>query len=100
VVNFTSFLEANALYYKEKPAIIFPKSGEVITYAALLEKVNRLAGGLKRLGVNRGDRVLVSTGNSPETIISYFATWRIGAVAVPANPDFKADEFDLPDKGL
>jgi len=93
MVNFTSFLEANTLYYKEKPAIIFPKSGEVITYVALLERVNRLAGGLKRLGVNRGDRVLISTGNSPETIISYFATWRIGAVAVPANPDFKADEF-------
>ncbi len=93
MVNFTSFLEANALYYKEKPAIIFPKSGEVISYGSLLERVNRLAGGLKRIGVNKGDRALISSGNAPETIISYFAAWRIGAVAVPANPDFKAEEF-------
>ncbi|MBC7112988.1 MAG: acyl--CoA ligase [Candidatus Methanomethyliales bacterium] len=92
-MNFTSFLEVNALYYKEKPAMIFPKRGEAISYRTLLEKVNRLAGGLKRLGVNKGDRVLIGAGNIPESIISYFATWRIGAVTVPANPDFKLEEF-------
>ncbi|MHC1627331.1 MAG: class I adenylate-forming enzyme family protein [Candidatus Nezhaarchaeales archaeon] len=93
MVNFTSFLEPNALYYGDKPAMMYPRSGEVITYKSLLDKVNRLANGLKNLGVKKGDRVIVSTGNRPETIISYFAIWRIGAIAVPVNPDFKAEEF-------
>ncbi|RLF07545.1 MAG: acyl-CoA synthetase [Thermoprotei archaeon] len=93
MVNFTSFLESNAFYYGDKPAMIYPRSEEVITYKSLLDKVNRLANGLKSLGVKKGDRVIVSTGNRPETIISYFAIWRIGAIAVPVNPDFKVEEF-------
>ena len=93
MVNFTSFLDTNALYYRDKPAMIFPKRGEVISYGELLDTVNRVAGGLRRLGANKGDRVVVSTGNAPETIITYFATWRLGAVAVPVNPDFRAEEF-------
>lgn len=93
MVNFTTFLETNALYYKDKAAIVFPKRGETITYKGLLDRVSRLAQGLERLGVKKGDRVLISTGNVPETIVSYFATWRLGGVAVPANPDFRAEEF-------
>jgi len=93
MVNFTSFLDSNAIYYGDKPAMIYPKRGEAITYKSLLEKVNRLANALRELGVGKGDRVIVSTGNRPETIICYFAIWRIGAIAVPVNPDFKVEEF-------
>ncbi|MGC8936764.1 MAG: class I adenylate-forming enzyme family protein [Candidatus Methanomethylicaceae archaeon] len=93
MVNFTTFLETNALCYRDKTAIVFPKRGEIITYTGLLERVGRLAQGLERLGVKKGDRVLISTGNVPETIVSYFATWRLGAVAVPVNPDFRAEEL-------
>jgi len=93
MVNFTSFLDVNALHYGEKPAILFPKRGDVISYRELLERVEVLASGLERLGVLKGDRVIISTGSSPETIMLYLATWRIGAVAVPANPDYKVEEF-------
>ncbi|MDH5811231.1 MAG: AMP-binding protein, partial [Candidatus Methanomethylicaceae archaeon] len=67
-LNFTSFLDTNALYYRDKPAMIFPKKGETVSYKELLDIVNRVAGGLRRIGVNKGDRVMVSTGNAPETI--------------------------------
>ncbi|MCX8182731.1 MAG: acyl--CoA ligase [Candidatus Methanomethyliaceae archaeon] len=93
MVNFTSFLDTNASYYRDKPAIVFPKRGETMSYRKLLDRVDRLAEGLRWLGVRRGDRVMISTGNAPETIISYFATWRVGAVAVPVNPDYKVDEL-------
>ncbi|MEM2213326.1 MAG: class I adenylate-forming enzyme family protein [Candidatus Nezhaarchaeales archaeon] len=91
--NFTSFLDVNVHYYGVKPALVNPSSGEIYTYKDLLDRVCKVAGGLKRLGVSKGDRVCVYTGNRCETIISYFAIWRIGAIAVPANPAFKAEEM-------
>lgn len=93
MVNFTSFLDSNAIYYGDKPALVYPKCEETISHRALLDKVNSLALELKSLGVGKGDRVVVITGNRPETIISYLAIWRMGAIAVPANPDFKSEEL-------
>ena len=40
-----------------------------------------------------GDRVSVFMPNCPQTIISYEAIWRAGAIAVPANPLYTAAEF-------
>jgi long-chain acyl-CoA synthetase len=51
---------------------------------ALHERATRLAGGLRELGVQPGDRVVVLMANCPEVGIAYNAIWRIGAVATPA----------------
>jgi long-chain acyl-CoA synthetase len=91
--NFTSFLDVNAHYVASKAAMVFPPKGERYTYRELLMMVSRVASGLKKLGLSKGDRICVYTGSRPETIMSYFAAWRIGAIAVPANPAFKRDEM-------
>ena len=52
--------------------------------AALHERATRLAGALRELGVEPGDRVVVLMANSPEVGIAYNAIWRIGAVVTPA----------------
>jgi len=92
-LNFSSFLDSNAIYYGNKRAMVYPKGGQVISYKELLEMVCSLANGLRSLNVEKGDRVVVCTGNRPETVVSYFAIWRIGAIAVPVNPDFKSGEL-------
>ncbi len=45
----------------------------------------RLAGGLKRAGVQRGDRVLMLMGNRAEFVLALYAVLRLGAVAVPVS---------------
>ena len=50
----------------------------------LYERTVRLAGGLRRLGVEPRDRVVVLMANCPEVGIAYNAIWRIGAVVTPA----------------
>ncbi|NBQ87075.1 MAG: long-chain fatty acid--CoA ligase, partial [Betaproteobacteria bacterium] len=45
----------------------------------------RLAGGLQRAGVQRGDRVLMLMGNRAEFILALHAVLRLGAVAVPVS---------------
>jgi long-chain acyl-CoA synthetase len=52
--------------------------------AELHKRAARLAGGLRALGVNPGDRVVVLMANCPEVGIAYEAIWRAGAVVTPA----------------
>jgi long-chain acyl-CoA synthetase len=50
----------------------------------LHERARRLAGGLRHVGVQPGDRVVVLMANCPEVAIAYEAIWRVGAVVTPA----------------
>ena len=61
-----------------------PASGESLSlsYAALLDRVARFAGGLRRLGVGPGERVLISMPPVPEAVIAMLACARLGAVHV------------------
>ncbi len=51
-----------------------------LTYAELLAAVNRLANGLKSLGVKKGDRVCIYLQMIPEAAIACLACARIGAI--------------------
>jgi acetyl-CoA synthetase len=53
---------------------------QAYTYARLYREVNRFANALKRLGVKKGDRVIVYMPMVPEGIITMLACARIGAI--------------------
>lgn len=66
----------------EKKAIIFePDDGSVVnvTYKEMLEKVSKLANGLKSVGVKKGDAVIIYMPMSVEGIAAMQACARIGA---------------------
>src|SRR5215470_9660511 len=63
-----------------------------VSYRAFHERSNRLARGLARLGVRRGDRVAVMASNRTEYPIIYFAVLKLGAIVVPVNSRFTAAE--------
>ncbi|MFZ6764986.1 salicylate synthase [Pseudoroseomonas sp. WGS1072] len=65
-----------------------------ITYAALDARVNRLAGGLQKLGLRRGDRVLVQMPNSIAFVAASFALFRLGAVPIFAMPAQRINDLD------
>ena len=68
--------------------------GERISYRELKRQVDALAGYLqKRLGVARGDRVLLYAQNSPQFVIAYYAILRADAVVVPVNPMNRLEEL-------
>lgn len=72
-------------------AIIFRGEDSVkreLTYAELYEQVRRVASGLKKLGVKKGDRVAAFMPNMPETIIGMLAASSIGAIWSSTSPDF------------
>ncbi|HEX6488367.1 MAG TPA: AMP-binding protein [Candidatus Dormibacteraeota bacterium] len=69
-----------------KTAIIWegePGDVRTLTYAELDEAVGRLAAALKKIGMQRGDRVGVFLPMVPETAVSVLACARIGAIFIP-----------------
>jgi acetoacetyl-CoA synthetase len=66
-----------------------PELGE-ITWGELSELVAAAAGGLRALGVQRGDRVVAYMPNIPETIVALLAVASIGAIWSSAAPEFGA----------
>jgi acetyl-CoA synthetase len=68
---------------RNKAALIWVgEDGEehTYTYNRLYREMNRLANALKRLGVGRGDRVVLYMPLTPEGILSMLACARIGAI--------------------
>jgi acetoacetyl-CoA synthetase len=61
-----------------------------ITWGELSARVAAAAGGLRSLGVARGDRVVAYMPNIPETLIAFLAVASIGAIWSSAAPEFGA----------
>ena len=85
--------------YPKNPATHF--MGHVLTYDQLKDHVDRMAAGLSRMGVKKGDRVAIMLPNCPQSVIAFYACFRLGAVAVGFNPLYVEREltFQFNDSG-
>ena len=63
------------------------------SYAQLGEQVERVAEGLRRLGVKSGDRVALILPNCPQHVVAFYAVLRLGAVVVEHNPLYTSREL-------
>ncbi len=61
-----------------------------LTWGELSAQVAAVAGGLRSLGVRRGDRVVAYLPNIPETLVAFLATASVGAIWSSAAPEFGA----------
>ena len=66
----------------------------VHTYADLQRDANRLAHALRRLGVQRGQRVAVVMPQRFETAVAHIALYQLGAVAMPLSMLFGPDALE------
>lgn len=64
------------------------------TYAAFDEDVNRIANVFLDLGIEKGDHVALHLHSPPEFLMCLFGLAKIGAVAVPINEQYLADEAE------
>ena len=84
-------LDQTAAKYGDKVAVYF--DDQRITYKQLQASVNRVANGLKKLGVEEGDRVLMRLPNIPPAIVCNFAIIKIGGVSLPTSALFARTEI-------
>ena len=66
-----------------------------LTYGDHDAAVRSVASQLAALGVQPGDRVALAAANCPEWVITFWATAALGAVLVPLNAWWKAEELEF-----
>lgn len=92
MLNITTFLDANA-WRLSKPVFRCPERGTEYSSAEILSIASEMARDLQARGIRKGQRVLIYLESSPEYLFSYFAIWRLGAIAVPCNRVYTTDEL-------
>ncbi len=84
-------LQVSAMRYPHKEALVF--MGQTWTYAQLLIEAEKIATALRKMGVQKGDRVVLNMQNCPQLVITHFAILRLDAVVVPVNPMNRMEEL-------
>ena len=77
--------------YPDKTAVAY--LGEHFTYKRLRNLSERFAGGLCRMGVNKGDKVLLYIPNCIQWVIAYLGIQKAGAILVPVSPIYTSHEI-------
>ena len=65
--------------------------GRSASFEEMFDLSNRLATGLRALGVAQFDRVAMILPNGMDCVLSWFALSALGAIEVPINPELKGD---------
>ncbi len=89
-------LHRQAAAQSERTAMIYVTGNTVqkISYRQFYDQVQRLAGWLRRQGLQKGDRGLIIMENRPEWPVSYFGLLLAGGTAVPVDLQSRPEHID------
>jgi len=90
-MNLGLMLEKTVNKYAGKTAIVMGERR--LSYAELDEASNKVANALIKMGVRKGDRVVILSANSPEFVTVYFGVIKAGGIAVPLDIRYKVEEL-------
>jgi len=91
MLNIAMNLERNASLNADKAAVLF--ADKSFSYSELNVYANKVANGLKALGIQPEDRVALGCPNLPYFPMIYYGILKAGAVVVPLNVLLKPDEI-------
>lgn len=86
-----TFLEESARSLPDKCAMVHGDAR--VSYGELNRDANRIARHLIKGGVLPGDRVVLLLENCREYLAGYYGCLKAGGIAVPLNPDLKAESL-------
>jgi len=97
--TFYDLINRNAVCYNDRQAWFEVDDQRTLTFAEYKQQVDRLAIGLQKIGVKKGDRIGVLGKNSLEYFLLYGAAAALGAILVVINWRLSTEEalFNLND---
>jgi fatty-acyl-CoA synthase len=81
--------------HADRDALVSCHQGIRWTWGDLRERVDRLAAGLLRLGLARGDRIGIWAPNCAEWTLTQFAAAKAGLILVNINPAYRRTELEF-----
>lgn len=87
-------LDRRAAERPDEPFVLFDPEGDSWTFAETRRQGRRMAAALSRLGVRRGDRVVVWLPNSRDILRIHLGTGYLGAVFVPVNIAYRGASLE------
>lgn len=89
-ITLSDLLQSSTRRFPKRIALFF--EGHPIRYQTIQRDVNRFARGLRSLGISKGEQVILMLPNLPQTVVAFYGTLQIGAVAVLISPDTDPDQ--------
>ena len=89
-----SYFDEVCARHAGREALVVAHQNARLTYGQLHDQVDRLACGLMRLGLKRGERIGIWSQNSLEWVLTQFATAKAGLVMVNINPAYRRAELE------
>lgn len=83
----------NLSKFADRPCLIVAATGKTYTYSETYLQCRKIAAGLSKLGIQKGDVIMILLQNSAEFVLSFIAASMIGAVATTANPFYTSAEI-------
>jgi fatty-acyl-CoA synthase len=80
--------------FAEREALVVRHQDVRWTYREFQQQVNNLAVGLRRLGLEPGERVGIWSQNCAEWVLTQFATAKAGLILVNVNPAYRRSELE------
>ncbi|WP_040208660.1 AMP-binding protein [Neobacillus jeddahensis] len=93
-VSIGKLLERKAELHPEHTAVIYSDRDLRWTYREFDQICRKAAKGLMKLGINKGDQLAAWSTNTPEWLITQFATGKMGAVLVTVNTNYRTAELE------
>ncbi|CAM4006057.1 AMP-binding protein [Mesobacillus thioparans] len=87
-------LEVQAKRYPEHEAVVYADRNLRMNYNEFNELCRKAARGLMKLGVKKGEHIAAWSSNTPEWVVSQFATGKMGAVLVTVNTNYRTAELE------
>ncbi|WP_226677684.1 AMP-binding protein [Mesobacillus jeotgali] len=87
-------LEVQAKKYPEHEAVVYADRDLRMNYKEFNMLCRKAARGLMSLGVKKAEHIAAWSSNTPEWVVSQFATGKMGAVLVTVNTNYRTAELE------
>ena len=85
--------ECSVRRHPEKPAMHY--FDRTLSYGEIDRAANSLAAALVKMGIRKGDRIIVQLQNIPQFLFAVIGSWKAGATVVPLNPMYRERELSF-----
>jgi fatty-acyl-CoA synthase len=93
-VTIGAYFDQMAAQHADREALVVRHQAVRWTYGELKRRVDNLACGLRRAGLQPGDRVGIWSQNSAEWVLTQLATAKAGLILVTINPAYRTAELE------